>query len=473
MAPYGWMNDPCAPGYDPYSKVYHIAFQWNPKGNDWGDIAWGHATSNDMVSWRVSPTPCLTPDTRYDQCGVFTGCYRPTDISGELNGTLSYLYTSVNQLPIHYSLPYARGCESLSLATSHDGGKTWDKHSSNPILPTCPAGVQVTGWRDPFVAPWPSLSNALGCPAPERLYGCLSGGISGKTPTIFLYSISDKDLSKWAYLGPLLDVGLNRHISRWSGDLGVNWEAASFMTLLDDDEKSVDILIMGAEGCKPKLTKPMTRIQQFETPGRVNRSQIWLAGQLDSSLRGGTVVPQLIPAFSGVVDHGCFYAAATFWDPLEQVRIIWGWITEEDLPDLLRFRQNWSGLLSLPRTIKMQTTRRVLRARSSRLNSITSLLIEPDEHGTFTIKTLGSLPDRRLQGYRGPSRVRCLPQSKLCASQVDLSSPHTCLDATTSRWELECEFSVDTYCKAIGFIIGHSAGKKGSQRSLNILVGSL
>lgn len=473
MAPYGWMNDPCAPGYDPSTKSYHVAFQWNPKGNDWGDIAWGRAISSDLVSWRVSPTPCLTPDTRYDRCGVFTGCYRPTDVSGEVNGTLSYVYTSVNQLPIHYTLSYAHGCESLSLATSSDGGKTWNKHLSNPILPTCPVGVQVTGWRDPFVAPWPSLSKALGGPSRDCLYGCLSGGIVGKTPTLFLYSVSATDLSQWTYLGPLLNVGINQHTSRWQGNLGVNWEAASFMTLQDDDEKPIDILMMGAEGCKPKPATPGTSSDQLQTPGRIDRSQIWLAGKLDSSSRGDDSIPQMRPEFGGIVDHGCFYAAATFWDPLEEVRIIWGWITEEDLPDRLRFRQNWSGLLSLPRVIKMQTIRRVLRARSSSLDSITSLLAEPDEYGTFSIKTLGSLPDGRLKGYRESSHVRSLSRSKLSACPVDLFCPYIYLDVTTSRGELECEFTVNVDCKAIGIIIGHSAGKKGSSSLLNLLMISL
>lgn len=469
MAPYGWMNDPCAPGYDPSTKTYHVAFQWNPKGNDWGNIAWGHATSRDMVSWKVSPTPCLMPDTRYDRCGVFTGCYRPTDVYGEVNGTLSYVYTSVNQLPIHYTLPYTQGCESLSLATSSDGGQTWDKHLANPILPTSPVGVEVTGWRDPFVAPWPSLSKALDLPSQEYLYGCLSGGIVGKTPTLFLYSIKATNLSQWAYLGPLLDVGLNQRKSRWSGDLGVNFEAASFMTLEDDDERSIDVLIMGAEGCKPK-SKLRDLREEFETPDRIDRSQVWLAGKLDPSFQGDESVPKMRPEFGGIVDHGCFYAAATFWDPLEEVRIIWGWITEEDLPDRLRFLQNWSGLLSLPRVIRIQTIRRVLRARSSGLDSITSLLAEPDEHGTFSITTLESLPDSRLKRYREFSQMRNLSRSELSPSPLDLFCPYTYLSATTSQWELECEFTVNTHCKAIGIIIGHSAGKKGSPSSLNVLL---
>src|SRR5271163_3457805 len=50
VAPAAWMNDPCAPGYDPSTGLYHLSFQWNPRRNKygkivWGNIAWGHATS--------------------------------------------------------------------------------------------------------------------------------------------------------------------------------------------------------------------------------------------------------------------------------------------------------------------------------------------------------------------------------------------------------------------------------------------
>ncbi|KAH7020685.1 hypothetical protein B0J12DRAFT_774041 [Macrophomina phaseolina] len=29
----GWMNDPCAPGYDPATRQYHVSFQWDPNGS--------------------------------------------------------------------------------------------------------------------------------------------------------------------------------------------------------------------------------------------------------------------------------------------------------------------------------------------------------------------------------------------------------------------------------------------------------
>src|SRR5215471_19015771 len=62
-APHGWLNDPCAPGYDPSTRLYHLAFQWNPNGNDWGCISLGHSTSPDLLSWQISPQPCLRPST--------------------------------------------------------------------------------------------------------------------------------------------------------------------------------------------------------------------------------------------------------------------------------------------------------------------------------------------------------------------------------------------------------------------------
>jgi beta-fructofuranosidase len=45
------MNDPCAPGYDPSTGLYHMFYQWSPHTHYWQDISWGHATSRDMLNW--------------------------------------------------------------------------------------------------------------------------------------------------------------------------------------------------------------------------------------------------------------------------------------------------------------------------------------------------------------------------------------------------------------------------------------
>lgn len=53
----GWMNDPNGLLY--YNGVYHMYYQYNPGGNTWGNISWGHATSRDLTKWEEQPITLL------------------------------------------------------------------------------------------------------------------------------------------------------------------------------------------------------------------------------------------------------------------------------------------------------------------------------------------------------------------------------------------------------------------------------
>ncbi|EED18153.1 Glycosyl hydrolases family 32 superfamily [Talaromyces stipitatus ATCC 10500] len=458
LAPHGWLNDPCGPGYDPSTGKYHLAFQWNPNGNDWGDISWGHATSYDMIKWETSSKPCLSPSTWYDCRGIFTGCFQPSNMNGEVDGTLMYVYTSANHLPIHYTQPYVNGSESLSIAVSCDGGKTWKKKSCNPILPGPSQGCKVTGWRDPFlVSSWPSTPEGIRRihRGENVLYGFISGGLVDHTPTVFVYTVQKNDLTDWKYVGILLDTGLNFRPSRWSGDFGVNWEVANLVMLTNDEGISRDFVIMGTEGCLPRDNQsPQDNNGPTARDNRIHRSQLWMCIKSNESTSSAALMQY---SFGGIFDSGLYYAANSFWDPISKQQVVFGWITEEDLPDTLRHRQGWSGLISLPRVLKLKTMHRVVRARSTAdLGLISSIEVTPDDYGTYTVRTLGIGPDRRLEKLRDRALEKTICDRRL-RSLDDFSCGRNLLNfvsLNTLQWELDVEIEVSNNCGRVGLVIG-------------------
>jgi beta-fructofuranosidase len=470
LAANGWMNDPCAPGYDPATGLYHLSFQWNPRRNvygkiAWGHILWGHATSRDLISWTVSGAPSIKPGEWYDKEGCFTGCMHPVATDGS-NG-LTVFYTGVSRLPLHFTLPYSRKAETLNLANSLDGGSTWKKNESNPILPEPPPGVAVTGWRDPMVAPWPSLDAVLGRPLGEsKLYGLLSGGIQGIGPAAFLYSINKSDMTQWKFICNLVELGLNHSISRWSGDMGVNWECANFTTLMDDEGTYRDLIIVGGEGSKtstPDHSFTEHPQQQTHFP-RAERSQQWMWGTFVVEQKAdGTTVPKLKYTIGGRFDHGIAYGFNSFTDPKSSRQIVFGWITEEDLPQKLVDRQNWSGLISLPREVKMQTLRGVKAALVSPLSDITSIEAQPDAKnpGTYTIRTLGMIPAKHVEALRQSKRELFITSGRSLES-LKTYDAQCMLDVQSCRFELFSSFRVSNTCRRLGLSIFHTQEREVS-----------
>ncbi|KAH0270392.1 Arabinanase/levansucrase/invertase, partial [Aureobasidium melanogenum] len=457
QAPSGWMNDPCAPHYDPQTGLYHISYQSNSdlENADWGDIAWRTATSPDMVTWTPEHSLSLSPDTPYDGSGVFTGCNMPTR-----DKSLTYVYTSVSQLPIHHTLQHVVGSESLSMARSFDGGRTWQKYSGNPILPSESNNLNVTGWRDPFVSAWPTMARALGMDPENTLFGIISGGIRDVTPTTFLYSIDANYLTNWRYIGPLVNFGLNFRPSRWSGDMGKNWEVTNFLTLQDAANPAVsrEFLVMGSEGCMPSTA--VSEISSNSGPSRPHRGQLWMSGSIKNieDIRSAALSPvEMDYRFGGHLDHGCLYAANSFFDVKTSKHIVWGWITEEDLCDDLRHEQGWSGLLSLPRELRLQTIESVVSARTSDLRTITSIEIEPDTTSTYTIRTLAAKPVTSVvQHLRSKASLRRATLSQPLPRRDSFDLVFTADDVRTSAWEIDCSFFVSSRCHEIGLQIVHS-----------------
>lgn len=436
LAACGWMNDPCAPGYDARTGLYHVNFQWNPKGNSWGNLSWGSAQSPDLVRWTASQTPSITPTLALDICGVFTGCALPNNITNSVTVSsmeLTAFYTSAHKLPISYRIPYTRGSEQLAVATSSDSGRTWVRIPNNIILTEPPPGYDITSWRDPFVDSWEALDTLLD-DGKQWLYGTLSGGLRGQTPTVFLYRVDPINTTEWTFLCPLVELKLNFSPSRWSGDFGVNWEVSNFLTLREEDGTQHQVLITSAEGT-------------IEDPTGAGLSkdhrQMWMCGALQKT---ETAQPKLKYRYGGTLDHGSFYAANGFWDPRSNRFMTMGWIFEEDLPQPLVERQGWSGCLSIPRTVTLKTWRGVVGALRSELSALSCFEDTLEVDGTHTMRTVSAIPDPRLMSLRG---------SRISASSSD-GREHF-FSRPCAQWELKVAFNVDNSALHVGFDIIHTS----------------
>ncbi|KAM0331500.1 hypothetical protein ACHAQA_003177 [Verticillium albo-atrum] len=445
----GWMNDPCGPGFDPATGTYHIFYQWNPFGCAWGNMSWGHATSPDGLRWThaagtaAEQQPALAPTESYDKEGIFTGCFWPTGPYGEKN-KLTVIYSSITSVPIHWTLEHTRGSEGVSLATSADAGRTWQKSDLNPIIVGEPDDLKVTGFRDPFLAEWPALDRIRG---EKSLYGFLSGGIVGKGPTVFLYAVAPDNLTEWKYLGPLVDLAPGFRVpGPWTSDFGVNWECVNFATLQDGAQER-DFLLMGTEGG----VKPRYKEGDGEPLGQWCS---WFSGSLEQTAEG----PRLRHEFDGVLDHGSLYAPNTYKHPVTNKRITIGWVKEEEIPLARCEAKGWTGFLSIPRELFLSTTRNVVRGLKSPLEELRSFKVTDDGSGTKTLETLGIKPIDDLRALR-PSR----PAEWSALGRI--SSSGVLRERTrTHSWELDAVVTIHPTHQRIGFNVCQSPD--ASQRTV-------
>ncbi|WP_226344356.1 GH32 C-terminal domain-containing protein [Agilicoccus flavus] len=129
-----WVNDPNGLVY--YEGEYHLFYQHNPLGNDWGNMSWGHAVSRDLVHWTELPVAIPFDATE----GVFSG-----SVVVDTANTSGFGRPGKPAMVAVYTSAKA-GNQSQALAYSLDNGRTFTKYAENPVL-----DIGSGEFRDPKV----------------------------------------------------------------------------------------------------------------------------------------------------------------------------------------------------------------------------------------------------------------------------------------------------------------------------------
>jgi sucrose-6-phosphate hydrolase SacC (GH32 family) len=124
-----WANDPN--GLVCYKGEYHLFFQHNPFGIEWGNMHWGHAVSKDLVHWEELPI-ALAPD-EHGTCFSGSAVVDWNNSAGFQTGDEKVLVAVYTGAPV----PKVEGGPKFTqcIAYSNDRGRTWTKYDKNPVLP--------------------------------------------------------------------------------------------------------------------------------------------------------------------------------------------------------------------------------------------------------------------------------------------------------------------------------------------------
>lgn len=196
--PANWLNDPNGMVY--HQGRYHVFYQYNPGGPCHDTIHWGHATSDDLLTWRDEPV-ALAPDADGpDRDGCWSGC---AVADGD---RVRLLYTGGRD---------RRQLPCLATATD-DSLREFEKHPGNPVIeeaPDDPAILETDDWKAEF------RDHCVGR-HDGSWWQVIGSGVAGEGGAALLYRADD--LTEWEYVGPML-VGDD-------GD-GTVWECPELLDL--------------------------------------------------------------------------------------------------------------------------------------------------------------------------------------------------------------------------------------------------
>jgi len=200
------MNDPN--GLIFYKGKYHLFFQHNPLENVWGNMSWGHAVSEDLITWHEQAVAITGDETH----AIFSG----SAVVDYFNTTGFGSLEKPPMVAIYTAHKHDHSHQSQALAYSLDEGSTWVKYAANPVL-----DLGLDHFRDPKVT-WDRTTESW-----------LMSVVLPKERKVSFYS--SEDLKEWRHLS---DFGP-------AGAVDGDWECPDLFPIsVDGDENKIKWVLL-------------------------------------------------------------------------------------------------------------------------------------------------------------------------------------------------------------------------------------
>ncbi|CAJ1036001.1 putative Glycosyl hydrolase family 32 N-terminal domain/Glycosyl hydrolase family 32 C terminal [Leishmania shawi] len=315
-----WISNPNGPYRDPVTGKIHLYMQYNPNGPLWGDIAWYHVTSEDYVKWTrpVSPV-AMWADRWYDRWGAYSGTMMNNNY-----GEPVIMYTCTEPENIQ------RQCIATIPSSDLAGKRTLNTFEKSPLNPlvteeSAPGLVGLENFRDPTEW-WQDPAN------PDQWLIAFVARIAdsdGDNAHVILFSTTDPTFQSGYSFSHSL------YVYKYSTDKML--ESPDFFTLHEGGEHYLKVSNI-----------------------RSHRDYIVYGSYQADPSTGKYIFAEDSERSFTFIDYGPFYASKTFYDPILNRRMIWGW-TNDELSSQQITSKGWSGVQNLVRGMEYDSVEKKLK----------------------------------------------------------------------------------------------------------------
>lgn len=383
--PKNWVNDPNGLVY--LDGEYHLFYQYNPFGNKWGHMSWGHAVSHDLKNWETLPLALPefdNPDGTKTM--IFSGCA----VVDSLN-TSGFFEKGFKKGMVAIFTSHIEGkAQHQSLAYSADKGRTWKFYDKNPVL-----DLGMKDFRDPNVIWYPDKK------------AWIMTVVKPLEHTAQFYE--SKDLKKWALLS---EFGKQ-------GDMTKIWECPSLTKVPVEGSKESKWVLMISSGHRQKNYLAMQ----------------YFVGDFD----GKTFTSQKQKDILYVDEGKDFYAAIPFYNlPKSHKPMMIGWVNDWEYAGDIPTGDVWRGAFSVAREMSLKKTSEGFRLIQQPVKQLKN-----NQKEVFSIKNK-AITDSYILPFKGEVFDLTVELQVVQAKSLALNVLESGSEATTLRYDMATqELSLD------------------------------